>query len=130
MALEKMTYTCSARLLQQYTHDSIPQIIKDMLRYRTTETSGAYKSDKWIHCVFSYNERHQDMEGDGEALVKFIEKHKLGKVLSTDWELNPNSGYNVKMCIWTVDWKAMQALQDSWDNPKPVERLWKKVTTV
>jgi hypothetical protein len=44
----------------------------------------------------------------GEELAKLIKKLKLGRVYSTGWKTNPNSGNPVKVWIWTPSYKAFK----------------------
>jgi hypothetical protein len=42
----------------------------------------------------------------GENLASYIQRHGLGNVVATPSMLNPNSGNNLKMWVWTVNWKT------------------------
>lgn len=55
--------------------------------------------------------------GYGRAFAAFIRSEKLGKVSTTGWNVNPNSGNNLKAWIWTVDWTALQ----KWASKKRVK---------
>lgn len=46
------------------------------------------------------------------AMLAYIEKHKLGKVIATDPVLNENSSNEIKVWIWTIDVRALAALDD------------------
>lgn len=49
--------------------------------------------------VFSDN----DFYGNGERLENLIKKHKLGEVVSLDWDKNPNTGNNIKTWLWKLN---------------------------
>lgn len=59
----------------------------------------------------------------GEELFEFIQKEKLGTVIKTDAVININSGNDLVVYTWTVNWKALH----KWGQvPTPI----KKVTTL
>ena len=46
----------------------------------------------------------------GDSFAAFIQKHKLGSLVETPYNLNPNSGNQVKVWLWTVDHPKVKAL--------------------
>lgn len=47
----------------------------------------------------------------GNRLARFIEKNKLGKVLSSNPAVNPNSKNHVKAFVWTINKAALTKFQ-------------------
>ena len=45
----------------------------------------------------------------GTAFAEFLREHNLGTILETSFNLNPNSGNQLKVWLWTVDWGAVKA---------------------
>lgn len=66
---------------------------------------------------FTWN-YHHGMTDYGQKLAAYIKQHKLGKVTKSNTAQNPNSGNNVTVWIWSVDWDALK----KWaaDNPVPL----------
>jgi hypothetical protein len=46
---------------------------------------------------------------NGEAVAKYIKKHKLGTVTSTIAKRNPSSKHMIKQWTWAVDHKAFKS---------------------
>lgn len=44
----------------------------------------------------------------GNPLASYIRRHKLGKVVSTNWNVNPNSDNPLKVWVWTLDGKMLK----------------------
>lgn len=64
-----------------------------------------YRRDKFRYAVFSGTKRSKYVE----RFSAFITTNKLGEVIETGWNKNPNSGNNLKVCVWTIDWEAVAA---------------------
>jgi hypothetical protein len=65
-------------------------------------------------------------EGNGAVLATFIRKNKLGKLVESCWEENPNSGNMIKTWIWTPDVDELRGYLA----PKPRVVLAKKKAPV
>ena len=51
---------------------------------------------------------HIDMKY-GKNFAKFIKKNRLGIITySSKAKLNPNSGNNIRMWVWSVNWRAVK----------------------
>lgn len=61
----------------------------------------------------------------GHKFARLIEKKKLGTLVVTDRQLNPNSGHNVQVWVWGIDHEALRAWykkikkEEKWE-PKPM----------
>lgn len=57
----------------------------------------------WRHLLFGQNRTNTY----GDRFRAYILEHKLGTVVETDTQVNPNSGNPLKIFVWTVDWPAL-----------------------
>jgi hypothetical protein len=70
------------------------------------ERSGAWDQDLLAcHFIFSQAYKHSPY---GEELAKLIKKLKLGRLTSSGWKINPNSGNPVKVWIWTPSYRRLR----------------------
>lgn len=44
----------------------------------------------------------------GTSFAEYIKKHQLGEVIETAFNVNPNSGNQLKMWVWTVNHDALK----------------------
>jgi hypothetical protein len=56
------------------------------------------------YAIFSEASR----KGYGSKFATFIKRNKLGSVVCTDWNINPNSEHTLKGWLWTVDRDAVR----------------------
>lgn len=58
----------------------------------------------------------------GKDYAKVIEENKLGPIWTSSLKRNPNSGYQVNLFVWTVDWEAYEKFatehKSLWDTVK------------
>jgi hypothetical protein len=53
--------------------------------------------------IFSDNNK-----GEGQDIAKFIRKNKLGKIVSSGWTRNPNSGNKICTWVWIYNGKKVK----------------------
>lgn len=49
------------------------------------------------------------------AICEYIKENKLGKIVLTEAANNPNSGNDIKIYIWQVDWEPLLAWEKEWE---------------
>lgn len=57
-------------------------------------------------------------DGNGERLVRFIRKEKLGRVVSSPVAINPKHNTKIKCWVWAPDWPSVF----KYGEPKSVAR--------
>lgn len=67
---------------------------------------GTTTGSRWRYCIFSQANKGRKY---GIELAAYIKEHNLGDVVETGWNVNPNSGNDLKVWMWTVDWDAFRA---------------------
>lgn len=67
-------------------------------------SSGPVRRNKFRYVIFSGTSRGKY----AEKLKAHIEANKLGEVISTGYHKNPNSGNQLQVYVWTVDWEAFK----------------------
>lgn len=65
------------------------------------DSTDYFRKNYWY--VFSDN-----MFGAGKEIAKTIKKHKLGKLVSTGWSVNPNTGNKIQTWLWRYNGKKPQ----------------------
>lgn len=65
--------------------------------WRTSRFNGTY---------FIFTDISQSMSGD--ALAKYIKRHKLGRTTTLPYRKNPNSVNKVKVWLWSVNIRALK----------------------
>lgn len=66
---------------------------------------GMRRRDKFRYVIFTATKTGKY----GTRFAKLIEDEKLGTLISTDYNKNPNTGHLVKVWVWTVDHEALKA---------------------
>lgn len=85
---------------------------KDRPEYQTKAYEQARRQDKFRYALFSgANVEIPKRAIYSDKFAKFIEANKLGSVMASDWNLNPNSGNQLKVFLWTIDWDVVNALR-------------------
>ena len=72
--------------------------------------------DRFRYVVFTQAKK---ADGYGIRFAELIEDQGLGEIIETKFRVNPNSGNNVKVWVWTVDHKAVKEWLDK--NAKGLE---------
>src|SRR5258706_10363193 len=62
------------------------------------------RRDKFRYAIFSGTKRSKSVD----RFAAYITANKLGEVIETGWNKNPNSGNQLKVCVWTIDWDALK----------------------
>lgn len=62
------------------------------------------RRDKFRYAIFSGTKRSLYVD----RFAAYIRDNKLGEVVETGWNRNPNSNNLLKACIWTIDWNALK----------------------
>ena len=100
---------CGIRELAQLrSHRDPKTALKEFLRQIQPEHFAwgpLRQRDKFRYVVFSATKRAKY----GREFAKLIEDEKLGELISTGFNQNPNSGHIVKVWVWTVDHEALKA---------------------
>ena len=62
----------------------------------------------------------------GEKFAAFIRECKLGTLAETGWQVNPNSGNEIKIWVWGIDHAALQVWYKAAlkTQPKKKESIW------
>src|SRR5258708_7051876 len=63
-----------------------------------------HRRDKFRYALFSGTKRSKYVDW----FATYIVANKLGEVVETGWNKNPNSGNQLKVCVWTIDWDALK----------------------
>jgi hypothetical protein len=58
--------------------------------------------EKGYQYIFSDNKN-----GSGKDWAAWIKKYKLGSIISTSWQMNPNSDARIKVWIWRYNGKKV-----------------------
>lgn len=66
-------------------------------------------SNKCAFIVFSDNQQNQN----GQEFADNLIANELGKVTSSGYDHNPNSGNPICVWVWEVDWIALQRYSDN-----------------
>ena len=82
--------------------------VKQVFRVMNGYGSWAHPGN-WAHLVFSDVVCSRG-RSSGSKLAAFIEKHKLGDIVMSKCETNPNSGRPIAVWVWTSDMDAIRAL--------------------
>jgi hypothetical protein len=92
-------------------------------RFRYIVFSGIPKNDYQRHVGDGRYEPYPQGQAYGigndyvEKLRDYIRKEGLGTVSETGYDLNPNSGHQLKVCVWTIDHDAL----DKWAKDRNID---------
>jgi hypothetical protein len=102
-----------ARFSGGFRHGAIYQDVAQYSKFRfAVFTEAIQKDEARTGFPFTY----------GRKFAAFIKKNKLGSLVETEQhELNPNSGYHVKVFVWGVDHSA---LAKWYEKNYPKEKSW------
>lgn len=65
---------------------------------------GRGNGPNFSHVIFTaVQPSYEGAQDYGEIYRKFIEQHKLGTVAASDAAVNPNSGNEIRVYVWTLD---------------------------
>lgn len=84
----------------------------------------AYSKEHQLNGRFRYalfseaNSQGFNSKTYGHLFAELITREKLGTLIETERNVNPNSGNDVKVWVWTVDHNAVR----EWGNRNPVDK--------
>ena len=61
--------------------------------------------EKFRYVMFTQAKKSTDY---GERFAAFLAKKRLGDLLETGFHVNPSADNNLKVWIWTVDWRCVR----------------------
>jgi hypothetical protein len=74
--------------------------------------SVTYRRDKFRYAIFSGINKGSAKVKYVDRLKAYILENKLGEVVETGWNVNPNSNNKLKVCVWTIDWEALKTWKE------------------
>lgn len=89
-----------------------------------------YGERPFSHVVFSAAHRSKAQFEDksyGTRFAEFIKAQGFGDVVESTTAVNPNSTNQLKIYVWTIDWKALEKWDKGETVGKRVKRVIKKV---
>lgn len=103
--LNPVSACCGVREISYLGVDDDPKLSIRTLGEAIYNTS---RSHRFRHAFFTQANNPQAASRTyGEKFAAYITEHKLGKVVESDEQINPNSGNSLKVWIWTVDHEAL-----------------------
>lgn len=81
---------------------------------------------RFRYVMFAQAASHKMEKSYGDRFKAFLLHNKLGTVIETDWNINPNSYNQLKIFIWTIDWTTTRAWAEkhlTFDPIKPIPRV-------
>lgn len=124
--------SCGVR--QLYDIAESPKVLLAALKHHIRNSSAG--EQRWRYAMFSTN-NHYQMYFD--SFVAYIKDNKLGTVITTGWEENPNTENDIAVAVWSVDWTALRAYFKQTDTVQaqisdavtsatgPVMRMWSTI---
>ena len=105
-----LSYTESAtKAIRQFGDLTYYRQVKQYLGSGHSETVPA-PMENFRYVMFTQANATGGTATYGDRFAAFIQKHKLGALIETPYNMNPNSGNNVKVWLWTVDHPRVKAL--------------------
>jgi len=90
--------------MTEFIHVACPK--RQEYKWRNGKYMMQYLSRLYFsHVVFS--EARDGNGGYGERFAAYIKKNKLGDVVASQRRVNPNSGNQVKLWVWTLNKQAL-----------------------
>lgn len=105
--------SCGISILSGLSGTMPKQIVDKILKERASTDR---KLIKEAFVVFSDVDRHPADTKGGNALCRYIKENNLGEILETSPRMNPNTGNQIKMWIWSPPHESLNPR----DNLMPV----------
>jgi hypothetical protein len=101
---------CGIREIQNLSIHKAPETAMLSFVEQTSPEESYYdnsvleRRDKFRYAIFSGTKRSRYVD----RFAAYILSNKLGEVVETGWNKNPNSGNQLKVCVWTINWDALK----------------------
>ena len=98
----RSTECCGVVELDGVGYDSAQSIVEQV-----HEEWGDYDHTKFRYVVFNDTPTQGSDRPSGAKLANFIKKNKLGDIIVTKSNINPNSGNSLRVWVWTYNRQAV-----------------------
>lgn len=87
---------------------------------------------KFKFAIFSHRSNGSEVGGTQtcKKIKEFIETNNLGKVMESDTEKNPNSGNDIQIYIWNINWPAVEKFMADTKLKQAASFVWKTFATI